>query len=35
MVGKTIRVRGMLDMRASPQIEIYTPAAIEVMEKKL
>ena len=31
LVGKTIRVRGLLEYRARPQIEIYTPAAVEVM----
>ena len=31
LVGKTIRVRGLLEYRTRPQIEIYTPAAIEVM----
>ena len=35
MAGRLIRIRGMLDMRPHPQIEIYTPAAIEVTEKKL
>ena len=34
MVGKTIRVRGLLETRTRPQIEIYTPAAIEVIGSK-
>ena len=34
LVGKTIRVRGLLETRTGPQIEIYTPAAIEVMGSK-
>jgi len=34
LTGKTIRVRGILEMRAHPQIEIYTPAAIEVIGLK-
>ena len=34
LVGKTIRVRGLLETRTRPQIEIYTPAAIEVIGPK-
>lgn len=34
LVGKTIRVRGLLETRTRPQIEIYTPAAIEVIGSK-
>lgn len=34
LVGKIIRVRGLLETRTRPQIEIYTPAAIEVIGSK-
>ena len=32
--GRTIRVRGILEYRAGPQIEIFTPAAIELIGSK-
>ena len=35
LMGKTIRVRGQLEYRTRSQIEIYTPAAVEVMDVKL